>query len=252
MQRLALFIVILLLSTAAQASPLDDCRDQVKYGAPGQSGTLLCRQGYLLAYNPAHKTADWVGYHLTREKVHGSVPRSNDFRPDPEFPAGQRSELADYRKSGYDRGHMAPAAAMRWSTTAMSESFLLSNMAPQVGIGMNRGIWKLLEEKIRHWVDSRGDLYIVTGNIYATPNPQTIGPNHVAVPTACYKVIFDPARMDAIAFIIPNRKEKNSDLPKFVTSVQQVEKATGLNFLSGIDPTVTAPIKSRTDPIWTR
>ena len=250
MQRLFILIAALLLSAAAQASPLDDCRDQIRYGAPGQSGILLCRQGYLLDYNAARKTPDWVGYHLTPAKVHGTARRSNDFRPDPDLPIGQRAELADYKGSGYDRGHMAPAAAMRWSAQAMSESFLLSNMAPQVGAGMNRGIWKLLEEKVRDWVDSRGELYVVTGNIYTSPNPKTIGPDRVAVPDACYKVIFDPARMDAIAFIIPNRSEKNSELPKFVTSVDEVEKATGLHFLSGLDPAVAAPIKSRIDPLW--
>lgn len=250
MQRLMILLFTLLLSAAAQASPLDDCREQVKYGVPGQAGVMLCRQGYLLAYNPVRKTANWVGYHLTRDRVHGSVKRSNDFRPDPDLAPGQRAELGDYRKSGYDRGHMAPAAAMRWSARAMSESFLLSNMAPQVGIGMNRGIWKSLEKKVRQWVDVRGELYVVTGNIYMSPNPKTIGPGRVAVPDACFKVIFDPLRMDAIAFIVPNRRGKSSELPKLVTSVAEVERETGLRFLSGVAPDVAARIKNRIDPFW--
>jgi len=245
-----LIVALLLFSSVAQASPLDDCHAQIKYGAPGQNGILLCREGYLLDYNASRKTADWVGYHLTRAKVHGSAKRSNDFRPDPDLTADQRSELADYRKSGYDRGHMAPAAAMRWSVKAMSESFLLSNMAPQVGAGMNRGIWKELEAKVRDWVDARGELYVVTGNIYASASPKTIGPNHVAVPSACYKVIFDPVRVDAIAFIIPNSKQQNAELPKFVTSVREVERETGLNFLSSLDAGVADAIETRTSKLW--
>jgi endonuclease G len=118
--------------------------------------------------------------------------------------------------------------------------------------GMNSGIWKFLEQKVRDWVNSRGELYIVTGCIYGTPNPKTIGPNHVAVPTAFFKVVFDPIRVDAIAFIIPNHKEDSSDLPKFITSVDKVEQETGLDFLSELDDGVESLIEARADPFWIR
>jgi len=251
MKKVMIFSIMLLLPAAALASPLDDCSAQIKYGAPSYGGVLLCRKGYVLSYNTAHKTADWVAYHLTREKMHGNIPRTNDFRPDPDLASDQQAELADYSHSGYTRGQMTPATSMRWSARAMSESFLLTNVAPQKK-GMNKGIWKFLEQKVRDWVNSRGELYIVTGSIYKNRHPDSIGSDHVAVPDAFYKVVFDPVRVDAIAFIIPNRKEKSSDLPRFITSVDKVEKETGFDFLSNLDDDVESLIEARVDPFWIR
>lgn len=251
MKRLVLFITVLLFSASVQASPLNDCKAQIEYGAPSYGGVLLCREGYVLSYNTARKTADWVAYHLTREEMRGNIPRTNDFRPDPDLAPDQQAEVKDYSHSGYARGQLVPAASMRWNTRAMSESFLLSSVAPQAK-EMSSGIWKFLEQKVRDWVNSRGELYVVTGCIYGTSNPKTIGPNHVAVPTAFYKVVFDPIRVDAIAFIIPNRKEESSDLPKFITSVSKVEQETGLDFLSELDDGVESLIEAKADPFWIR
>ncbi len=239
-----LFILTLLLPTYVTAGPLDACQEHIKYGAPSLSGDLLCRLGYALSHNPERKTADWVAYHLTKEKVNGTIPRSNDFRPDPDLEPGKRAELSDYKRSGYDRGHMAPAASMKWSERAMSESFLLSNMAPQVGSGFNQHIWKSLESKVRKWTEERGELYVVTGNIYATNHPKTIGSNHVAVPTHCYKVIFDPIRVEAIAFILPNQRLQTRDLPNYIVSVDAVEQQTGLDFLSKVNDPVEDLVES--------
>ena len=167
----------------------------------------------------------------------GIYPRSNNFRPDPDLPQGERAELKDYRRSGYDRGHMAPAAAMKWDQQAMSESFLLSNVAPQ-GPRFNRGIWRVLEKKVRDWTTQRGELYVVTGPIYVWNETETIGPDQVSIPTHFYKVIFDPVRIEAIAFILPNQKLNSDDLPTFIVSVDQVEAETGLDFFSEIEDNV--------------
>ena len=251
MKRLLIFTTLILASGAAHASALDSCQEQIKYGPPSYGGVLLCRLGYLLSYNTAHKTANWVAYHLTREKMHGNIPRTNDFRPDPDLAPDQQAEIADYRHSNYVRGQLVPAASMRWSARAMSESFLLSSTAPREP-KMDNGIWKALSQKVRDWVNSRGELYVVDGNIYDTSTPKTIGPDHVAVPSAFFKVIFDPVQVDAIAFIIPNHQEKPSDLPKFIASVDKVEQETKLNFLPGLDNSVSSLIESRTDSFWLR
>jgi endonuclease G, mitochondrial len=181
----------------------------------------------------------------------GTVPRSNDFRPDPDLAPDQQAQVSDYSHSGYIPGQLLPAASMRWSARAMSESFLLSNTAPRTD-SMNNGIWNTLEQKVRDRVDSRGKLYVVSGNIYNSSNPKTIGPDHVAVPSAFYKVIFDPIQVDTIAFIIPNRKESPLDLPKFITSVNKVEQETGLDFLPNIDDPVESLIEARISPFWIR
>lgn len=240
------FVVSLLFQVPALAGPFDRCQEYVKYGTPSEKGDLLCRVGYALAHNPEHKTPDWVAEHLTREKARAVLARSNDFQPDPDLEPGQRAELADYKNSGYDRGHMAPAGDMRWDKEAMSESFFLSNMSPQIGPGMNRGIWKNLEEKVRLWAIKRGELYIFTGPIYANGSSEkTIGSDKVAVPTHFYKIIFDPVRVEAIAFILPNQSLKAKDLPNYIVSVHEVEAQTGLNFLSNIDEPVQQLVESK-------
>jgi endonuclease G len=134
---------------------------------------------------------------------------------------------------------------MRWDARAMSESFLLSNMAPQIGIGFNRGIWAVLEEKIRDWTIARGELYVVTGPIFAPGADNRIGTNKVAVPTHFYQVVFDPVRVEAIAFILPNKKLRADTLPTFITSVDEVEKETGLDFLSELEDSVESLIEAR-------
>ena len=224
---------------------LQGCEEHVTYGVPSHSGVLLCRVGYALSFNTDHKVADWVAYHLTREKMLGTVPRSDNFRPDPDLAPATRSELADYRGSGFDRGHLAPAAAMKWDARAMSDSFLLSNMAPQVGAGFNRGIWRVLEAKVRHWTTDRGELYVVTGPIYASDELMQIGPNQVSVPTHFYKVIFDPIRVEAIAFILPNERRPSTLLPTFIESIDRVEAQTGLDFLPELEDSVENLIEAR-------
>jgi len=251
MRKLLFLIVTLLIPTTAQATALDSCQAQIKYGAPSLSGVLLCREGYMLSYNTAHKTADWIAYHLTRKDMHGNIPRTNDFRPDPDLAADQQAQLADYDHSKYTHGQLVPAASMRWDARAMSESFLLSSTAP-FSKQMYKGIWSTLEQKVRDWVNSRGELYVVTGNIYDSPEPKTIGPDYVAVPSAFFKVIFDPVRVDAIAFIIPNRKENPSDLPRFITTVDNVEKVTGLNLMSKLNDAVKLVVEARAPIFWTR
>ncbi|HET8580247.1 MAG TPA: DNA/RNA non-specific endonuclease [Nitrospiraceae bacterium] len=246
--RVTIWCLQLMLVTAlASAAPLDHCQEYLKYGIPGAEGDLLCRKGYVLAHNPDRKTPDWVAEHLTIEKVSATMDRKNYFQPDPELPPGKRAELADYKNSGYDRGNMAPPGDMRWDLEAYKESFYLSNVAPQVGRHMNRGIWAELEEKVREWAKKRGELYVYTGPIYdeLLDTIETIGVNDVAIPSHFYKIIFDPGTKEAIAFMMPNDELRTSDLPKYIVSVDMVEAETGLNFLSTLDAAVQARIESK-------
>jgi len=240
----ALLVFLVFVFNTTYAESLEGCEEHIKFGAPSLEPVLLCRLGYALSHDADHKVPDWVAYHLTRDKILGIYPRSNNFRPDPDLPRGERAELKDYRRSGYDRGHMAPAAAMKWDYQAMSESFLLSNVAPQ-GPRFNRGIWRVLEKKVRDWTTQRGELYVVTGPVYAWNEIETIGPDQVSVPSYFYKVIFDPVRIEAIAFILPNQKLNSDDLPTFIVSVDQVEAETGLDFFSEIEDSVEDLVEAR-------
>ena len=249
----AILVGMVLLAAPLRADGLEGCGSHIKYGAPGRDGVLLCRLGYALSHNSSRKVADWVAYRLTREKMAGTHPRSNNFRADPDLDAGKRSEKKDYKGSGFDRGHMAPAAAMKWDARAMSESFLLSNMAPQVGPGFNRGIWRSLESRVRDWTRARGELDVVTGPIYLANADSTIGSNQVAVPTHFYKAIFDPTRVEGIAFILPNKKLKTKDLPTFIRSIDDIEDQTGLDFLAELEDTVEAIVEANIQPkMWPR
>lgn len=238
---------MLLLSSLGYAGPLDNCAEYTKMGVPSDQGTLLCRRGYALAYNAENKTPDWVAEHLTKEKASANMGRKNYFAPDPDLPAGGRAELVDYKRSGFDRGHMAPAGDMRWDLDAYKESFYLSNMVPQVGRGMNQGIWKDLEEMVRQWALTRGELYIFTGPIYdeALDAVETIGDDEVGIPTHLYKIIYDPKRKEAIAFLMPNEALRTEDMPKYLVSIDRVEKKSGLDFLSALSDQEQRRIESK-------
>jgi endonuclease G len=153
------------------------------------------------------------------------------------------SKLQDYRRSGYDRGHLAPAADMAFSVQTMADSFFMSNMSPQKP-AFNRGIWKRLEEQVRQIAIREKAIYVVTGPILPKKKTVTIGANQVTVPTHYYKVIFDltpPRKM--IGFILPN---EGSDRPleDFAVTVDVVEKATGLDFFSALPKAVQERFES--------
>jgi endonuclease G len=236
--RIVFFAVICLIAGSGflNAGPLEDCAEYAKLGVPGQEGELLCRKGYLLSHSSENKTPYWVIERLTAVKANANtVQRYNKFRPDPDLEKRQRAELSDYKGSGYDRGHMAPSADMKWDEQAMIECFYLSNMVPQVGKGMNQGIWKDLEEKVRKWAVVRGELFIFTGPVYEGGEKETIGKNRVSVPSALYKIIYDPNKEEAIAFFMPNKPLKTSEIPKYIVPIRDIEAITGLDFLSVLD-----------------
>ena len=241
------FLLVTFLATVASAGPLDNCTEYTKMGIPAERGTLLCRKGYALAHHSEYKTPEWVAEHLTREKASAYLPRKDYFKADPDLEPGERAELADYKGSGFDRGHMAPAADFRWDIEAYKECYYLSNMVPQVGKGMNQGIWADLEDLVREWATNRGELYIYTGPIYADniDELRTIGRNEVAVPTHLYKLVYDPKKKEAIAFIMPNEELRTEDMPKYIVNINKIERETGLDFLSALSKEEQHKIESK-------
>jgi endonuclease G len=193
---------------------------------------IICHTGYCLEYDHNYKLAKWVAYELTNTETQGTFARNDKFTPDPQITRNSAS-LEDYKKSGYDRGHLAPAADMKWSAEAMRESFYLSNMSPQ-DKSFNRGIWKKLEEQTRNWAIENKAVYITTGPILEKGLP-TIGPNQIPIPKAFYKVILDYTQPEvkAIGFIIPNQ---GSTLPlsSFAHSIDEIEKQTHIDFFSKV------------------
>ncbi len=202
-----------------------------------QKGELVVRHpGYTLLYDEEHEQARWVAYHLSRVELYGSHDRGDDFRADPSIPTGSAA-LDDYRSSGYDRGHLIPAADLSWSQEAMSGSFFLSNMSPQAG-EFNRGIWSKLEATVRNFADTEGAVYVVTGPVLTDGPYKTIGKNQVSVPNAYYKVVLDYQEPEykAIGFLLPNEGSKK-DLQAFAVSVDEVEEVTGIDFFHRLKDT---------------
>jgi len=120
-------------------------------------------------------------------------------------------------------------------------------MVPQVGKGMNQGIWADLEDLVREWATNRGELYIYTGPIYADniEELRTIGRNEVAVPTHLYKIVYDPKKKEAIAFIMPNEELRTEDMPKYIVTINKIERETGLDFLSALSKEEQHKIESK-------
>ncbi len=212
--------------------PVEQCAALTPWGTPSTrvGNVLICRYAYILEYDVIAKIPRWVVYTLTPEKAVGCIPRSNSFAEDDSLPEWQQSELSDYAKSGYDIGHIANAASMAFNQDAMYESFLLSNMSPQLP-GLNRGIWKVLETTERTWAWTTKHTYtIYAGNIYTNGKSKTIGKNSVVVPDYLYKIIINNNTNQAQAFLFPHKEAQGTDLSVVLSSIDNIEKLSGISF----------------------
>lgn len=193
---------------------------------------VISHTGYSFLYSEAHEQSRWVAYELTAEETQKRFERSDRFRPDPEVSSETASD-ADYRRSGYDRGHLAPASDMGWSEQAMEESFYYSNISPQEP-SFNRGIWKKLEEQVRQWAIENEALYVVTGPVL-TDQLRNIGPNKVSIPEYFFKALlhYRNGKPKAIAFLMPNAASKEP-ITNFAISIDSLEEVTGLDFFPAL------------------
>lgn len=210
-----------------------------------KTSQIIEHTGYTVSYNSETKIPDWVAYELVREETKGTEKRSNKFKSDPASRYLCATD-ADYYKSGYDKGHMAPAGDMKWSATVMRESFYYTNVAPQAP-KLNRGVWKKLEENIRQWACRDSAIVIVCGPINDSTS-KTIGPNSVTVPKAYYKVITAPyvENPRAIGFIFPN-ENRSGRLETYAVSVDSVEKVTGMDFFAQYPDSIETVIEKSND-----
>ncbi len=201
----------------------------------GGDEIVLHRKGYTVSYDKQRKTPRWVAWHLTADHAQGDVERhENLFHDDLDVPSPRATDN-DYYNSGYDRGHMCPAGDNKWSRDAMNETFLFTNICPQVH-GLNAGAWNDLELACRSWARKYGDVYIACGPIYEG-TPRTIGRNRVAVPTAFFKVILCMRGQGApksIGFIYPNASTSRK-MFSYAMSVDEVERRTGIDFFTNLE-----------------
>jgi endonuclease G len=296
MQRALPFIIVIGLLAALAAggsraqnakASIDkkDCRQLVEAigypSGPEQGKTFVCHTGFALLHNDANKTSEWVVERLKGAELTGRFERPQiGFEPELAVqPEGARAVDADYKgtkkhPSKFDRGHLAPSEDFNNSCELMKETFVLSNVVPQIGAKFNRTIWARLEAEVRGIAKERGDVYVITGPVprkaggvrtikkadndcnneirldgspqkaiceAKNKNPKKNCVNGVVVPIALYKIIYDPQQQIAYAYVLPNRDHPNksgatalSYFDGFRTTVAILQNETGLKFFDDL------------------
>lgn len=199
------------------------CPQFSAFGQPVTGATTICRSAYVVHHYDACKAPLLVQEHLDVRNISGVEPRVT-FKPDPQLSRSVRSQPSDYSRSGFDKGHLAPAADFSNGTTVMAESFYLSNAVPQEP-KFNRGQWKSLEIRARALAAKYSNVYVYTGAIYGD---QRIG-SGVCVPTHLYKVFIDERTLESVAYLIPNESNVLR-FDSYVISVAELEKITKINY----------------------
>lgn len=205
---------------------------------------IIRHEGYTVSYNSDYRIANWVAYELTsKEAKSKKATRSNKFVPDP-LVKGATALNEDYTRTGYDRGHLAPAGDMKWSMKAMRESFYLSNICPQ-DPDLNRGIWKELEEQIRLWASENGSLLVVTGPII-TDDLRRLGKNRVGIPKRFFKVVCTQTagRPEGVGFLFDNRDYGDTSLRSMMIPIDSVESVTGIDFFPSLPDSIERPMEA--------
>ena len=207
---------------------------------------VLTHLAYTVSFNTHHNNPNWVAWELTAREAEGTGRRSNDFRPDPLLDERQQVTTEDYKGSGYDRGHMCPAADNKWDARAMTECFYMSNMCPQLH-ELNAGGWEPLEAACRRWATQEGSLLIVCGPVYdqevkarqgqrSTRRMKSIGKEHrIDVPTGFFKCVMSlrKGHEKAIGFYYANTDARQT-MESACMSVDEVESLTGYDFFVNV------------------
>jgi endonuclease G len=217
-------------------------------GTPSQ---MVTYPGFVVSFNSTHHEPNYVIWELTDEKARGTLPRNTTFTNDPTVVGCAVDQ--DYKRSGYDRGHMAPAADMKWSQEAMDACFMLTNICPQLN-SLNNGTWKKLEEKTRTWAMRDQKIIIIAGPVLSDRLTKTIGETGVTVPNRFFKILYTPNTQPprAIGFIMNNGYNEGG-LQETAVTIDQIEDITGIDFFSNYSATDQDTLESQCDfARWSR
>lgn len=246
MKKTALAAICILLSVTMMAQPAfrrgtkkaSRTQYNIEEVVPGSAGGEIVKHlGFTVSYSDIMLIPNWVAYELTSEEASAKeVSRTDEFLPDPQI-KGRQPDTRDYSNSGFDRGHMAAAADMKWSKQAMVESFYLSNTVPQ-NRELNAGLWLELEQKCRYWAKKYDRVWIVCGPIITSGHNEPIGVNKVVVPDALFKCVCmqKDGRWTMAAFIFPNLA-LTGDLTEYIFPVVGVEQKVGINVFNNVPVT---------------
>lgn len=246
-----LFCLFLIALVHSQSHPFNQYE---KLELPLCSGSddheLRFFKHYSLCYRESYEQCEWAAYELTKEELEKKAERTNTFKQDPLISTGSAA-LEDYRGSGYDRGHIAPAADFLFDLEAVKDTFYMSNMSPQ-NPSMNRGIWSRLEAEGRAWAEKYGKVLIVTGPVLEKDKYPSIGLNKVSVPEFFYKIFLSPLVCEdgkyallCAAYCIPNTNS-SSHFSNYECTVDELENRTGIDFFFKLDDELEEKFESST------
>lgn len=206
------------------------------------TGQIVHHKGYSLSYSEPHEQAEWVAYELKKDHLSQTHHKRPYFEIDKAVKTGAAS-WRNYKKSGYDKGHLCPAGDRRFTKAAHDETFLTSNISPQEH-KFNAGIWNTLEQKIRYWARKYDGVYVVTGGVLKG-DMRTIGTEQVSVPNAFYKVIIDmnSGSPKMLGFLMPH-ENSNKPLYDFVVPVDKIEALTGIDFFPELEDALETKLEA--------
>lgn len=194
------------------------------------SNDIYTNDAYTFSYKEDFEQSEWVAYELNENDLKGSDYKRPYFNQDSSVKT-KSADWRNYKNSGYNKGHLCPAADRKSSYTSYEKTFLTSNASPQL-YDFNSGIWNRLEQKVRFWAERYDGVYVITGGVLEE-GLKTIGTEDVAVPNYFYKIILTKDKSNMIGFLLPH-KDSNKPLYNFVVSVDEIEKLTGIDFFGAL------------------
>lgn len=200
--------------------------------------------GFTVSFNKEHSTPNYVAWELLGAEVSQDVERSNNFWQDPEI-EGCPAHF-DYTHSGYDRGHLCPAADQKWSVEAMNDCFVMANICPQ-DHSLNAGAWNTLENKERQWAQRDSAIMIVAGPLYSVTDTEFIGnQTKIRVPGAFFKALLAPYidKPRAIAFVYPNMTSPGN-MENYAMSIDELEEILGFDLFPALPDEIENVVESR-------
>lgn len=218
-------------------------KELMKVSVPAElKSEMIEYPGFVVSFNSETHIPNYVAWELTADETEGSAPRSDKFRSDPDVKGC--AQLDDYRHSGFDRGHMAPAADFKWSPEAMDATHFLTNICPQEH-DLNAGAWQTVEKNCRNWAARDSAIIIICGPVMSCTPMAHIGETGVAVPAQFFKVVLAPFANPprAIAFLMDNKRVVGG-AQKAVVTVDEVEKVTGFDFFSALPDDIENEVES--------
>lgn len=218
--------------------------DMPSYALPSSTTGAIVKHDYFsLSYSESFEQAEWVAYALEKQHLTYDDRKRPYFIEDPKVKT-KSADWRNYKRSGYDRGHLCPAGDRRFSEFAYNETFYTSNISPQ-NREFNAGVWNQLENKTRQWVKKYGTHYVITGGVLEN-GLEEIGDEDVDVPRYYYKILAKGSaeNLKAIAFLMEN-KPSSKRIEEFVVTIDEVEKRTGIDFFSELPNELEDTLESK-------